>query len=160
MENQSILDYSRVVLCGGFNLDYCDGYRRIYRLADFFTVFMKRDFPLKILHFYVLFSVMIFLTTGILKMAQVQAPQWVSSYLNDFLVIPIVGLICLRAVWWIKKDTFIRLHGITILSLVILYSVYFELYLPKVYKRYVADVWDVVCYAAGGVIFYVLQRRD
>lgn len=128
-------------------------------MADFFTVFMKLNFPLKALHFYVLLSGIIFFATQVLKMLQVQVPQRVSSYLNDFLIIPIVGLICLRAVWWIKKDTSIRLHGITILSLVILYSVYFEIYLPKIHERYVADVWDVVCYAAGGMIFYVLQRE-
>lgn len=90
---------------------------------------------------------------------EIAGPNWMFHYLNDFLVIPIVGLICLYAVWWLKKDRNIRLGVVSIVTLVVIYSLYFEVYLPERSERYTADVLDVVCYAAGGVVFYFLQKR-
>lgn len=70
-----------------------------------------------------------------------------------------VATLCLHGVWLIKKDKTIRLDIFTILSLVALFSIYFEYYLPKQSYRYTGDIWDVVCYGLGGIIFYLLQKR-
>lgn len=113
---------------------------------------------LKTLHIYVGISLILFLTVESMRFFNIGAPNWIFHYLNDFLVMPIVGLICLYAVWWVKRDRSIRLDVFSILTLVIIYSFYFEWYLPKHVERYTADVLDVVCYAAGGVVFYVLQK--
>lgn len=114
-------------------------------------------FPLKALHVYVAISLAVFLFVQTLKFYSFSNPIWIFNYLNDFLTIPIVATICLHAVWFVKKDTTIRLNLFTIISLVIMFSVYFEYYLPMQSNRYTADVWDVVCYALGGLVFYLLQ---
>lgn len=113
---------------------------------------------LKTLHFYVGISFVLFLTVESLRFFNVSAPNWIFHYLNDFLVIPIVGFLCLYTVWWLKKDRNLRLDVFSILSLVLIYSLYFEVYLPKYSERYTADILDVVCYAGGGLAFYLLQK--
>ncbi|MEM0587083.1 hypothetical protein V0F38_02140 [Aequorivita sp. MCCC 1A16792] len=85
--------------------------------------------------------------------------NWIYHYLNDFLTIPLVAIIGLHGVWFIKKDKTIRLNKFTILSLVIVFAVFFEYYLPKQSYRYTADIWDVFCYFIGGVVFYFLQKE-
>lgn len=118
------------------------------------------SFPLKWLHRYFLLSLLIFGMVQLLKYFSISAPNWIFFYLNDFLTIPIVATICLHAAWFLKKDKSIRLNIFTIASLVILYSVYFEAYLPSVSVRYTADFWDVVCYFLGGLVFWVLQKLE
>lgn len=114
--------------------------------------------PLKILHLYVLLSFGVFLIVQCLKFFCVAGPEWIFHYLNDFLAIPMVATLCLHGVWLIKEDRSIRLNGFAILSLVVLFSVVFEYYLPQQDHRYTGDVWDVVCYGLGGVVFYILQK--
>lgn len=116
--------------------------------------------PLRSLHIYVALSLLLFSMVQSLKIFSIPAPQWIFSYLNDFLVIPIVACICLNIIWILKKDKAIRLNGFTIISLVLLYSIYFEYYLPQQSTRYTGDIWDVVCYASGGLVFYILQRLN
>jgi len=114
--------------------------------------------PLKALHLYVLFSLVIFICVQIFKYYSVSGPKWIFHHLNDFLTIPIVAIVCLYGVWFIKKDNKFRLGIFTILSLVVLYSFVFEYYLPKQSYRYTGDIWDVVCYFLGGAVFYLLQK--
>lgn len=121
---------------------------------------MIRCFPLRMLHQYVIVSVFLFAGIEGLKYFSVPAPNWIFSYLNDFLAIPIVATLSLYGVWYIKGDKTIRIHGIWILALVVLFSVYFEYYLPRTSDCYTGDFWDVVCYGAGGSIFYILQKLE
>lgn len=121
---------------------------------------MIRRLPLRFLHGYVFLSLLIFLGVQLFKSYDVRNPSWVFHHLNDFLLLPIVGLTSLHAVWIIKKDNTIRLNLFTTLSLVALFSFVFEYYLPLKSYRYTADVWDVVCYFSGGIIFYYLQKID
>lgn len=159
MEKQSFLDDSRCVFCCFCCMDCGYDNWRIYCLVDLNFVFMKFRFPLKILHLYVMISILIFLfVLGLERFTTI--PDFIRFYLNDFLVIPIVGLVCLHVVWFLKKDRTIRLNIFTILSLVILFSVYFEWYLPKIVARYTGDFWDVVCYFAGGFMFYIFQKQE
>lgn len=118
-----------------------------------------RRIPLKTLHLYVLLSLMVFIWVQSLKYLSVPAPDFVFHYLNDFLAIPIIATICLHGVWLIKKDYSIRLNLLTVMSLVAFYSVFFEYYLPQQSHRYTGDIWDVVCYSLGGIVFYLLQKR-
>lgn len=121
---------------------------------------MKFPYPLKWLHIYAGWSfVIFFIVFGLEKYTQT-IPEIVTFYLNDFLIIPMVGLACLHGVWFLKKDYSIRLNVFMIVSLAVLFSVYFEWYLPKVSERYTADFWDVICYAAGGVVFHFLQKLE
>lgn len=121
---------------------------------------MIRRLPLKILHLYVLLSLVVFLCVQSLKSFTIAGPNWTFHYLNDFLAIPIVATFCLNGVWFIKKDNNIRLNIFTILSLVALFSLVFEYYLPQQSYRYTGDICDVVCYFLGGVVFFFLQKIE
>lgn len=136
------------------------GSGRVYCLAHCDAVYMIQKFPLKTLHCYVLLSLLVFITVQALKFFEWEKPSWVFHHLNDFLVIPLVATLGLNAAWWVKKDRTIRLDVFTILSLVVLFSVVFEYYLPKQSYRYTGDVWDVVCYVLGGLIFFILQKME
>ncbi|HSI69317.1 MAG TPA: hypothetical protein VK941_03725 [Gillisia sp.] len=115
---------------------------------------------MKILHHTFFLFVAIFLILQILLHLNVNLPNWVVFYVNDFLCMPIVLTICLKAVHLIWKDPTIRLPLFTILSLTTFYAIYFEVYLPKVEPRYTGDVWDVVMYVLGSLLFYFLQFRE
>lgn len=121
---------------------------------------MMKQLPLRLLHAYVLLSFGAFLTVQSLKFLSISGPNWIFHHLNDFLLIPMVATLGLHVVWLLKKDRTIRLNGFTILSLVVLFSVVFEYYLPQQDARYTADVWDVVCYSLGGLVFYMLQKME
>lgn len=121
---------------------------------------MIRRLPLKKVHFYVIFCLLIFFIVQSLKFFQVHAPDWVFYYLNDFLLIPMVALLGLHVVWFIKNDTSIRLNIFTILSLVLLFSLVFEYYLPQKSPEYTADLRDVFAYFLGGVVFLILQKLE
>ncbi|MBJ7881750.1 hypothetical protein [Gelidibacter salicanalis] len=69
-----------------------------------------------------------------------------------------VATLGLHTVWYLKKDTNIRLNVFTILSLVALFSVVFEFYLARQSHRYTGDGWDVLAYLLGGAVFFVLQK--
>ena len=126
---------------------------------DYFdVVYMK--LPLKTLHFYLLLSLIAFISIQVLKYNFFSNPNWIFNYVNDFLTIPLVATVCLYSVWFIRKDVSIRLNWLTILSLVVLYSFVFEFYLPRQSHRYTADIWDIVCYSLGGLVFYLLQKRE
>ena len=116
--------------------------------------------PLKALHIYGFVSLMVFLCVQFLKLCSISAPNWIFNHLNDFLVIPMVAIVGLHGVWFIKKDNSIRLSSFTTLSLVVLFSFVFEYYLPKQSYRYTRDIWDVLCYFSGGAMFYFLQKIE
>ena len=115
---------------------------------------------MKTLNIFFLFAVFIFLSILSLLYFKVNLPEWVTSYGNDFLCMPIVFSICLKAVHLIKKDQSIRLDLVTIITLTTFYAVYFEWYLPKVEPRYTADWLDVVMYFTGALLFYYLQSQE
>lgn len=121
---------------------------------------MMYTFPLKKVHTYVVFSILVFLGVQSLKLFSIDSPDWIFYHLNDFLLIPIVALLGLHAAWLINKDTRIRLSFFTIFSLVVLFSVVFEYYLPKQSHQYTADVCDVIAYFLGGVVFLILQKLE
>ena len=121
---------------------------------------MRCQIPLKLLQYYTLLSLLTFIGVQILKFFSVSNPTWIFHYLNDFLTIPLVARVSLHAVWWIKKDRSIRLNIFTVFSLVILFSFYFEYYLPQQSYRYTADIWDVFCYVLGGFLFLMLQKIE
>lgn len=121
---------------------------------------MIQHLPLKRLHWFVFICILVFIGVQICKYFAIDDPNWIFNHLNDFLVIPIVATLCLHGVWIIKKDKSIRLDLFSIISLVLLFSILFEFYLPQKSHRYTADFWDVCCYFLGGVTFYFLQKME
>lgn len=121
---------------------------------------MMRKIPLKIVHLYALLSLVVFLSVQSWKYFSGILSNWVFHHLNDFLTIPIVATVCLHVVWVIKKDYTLRLNVVTIFSLVVLFSITFEYYLPKQSYRFTGDIWDVFCYFLGGLVFYIFQKIE
>ena len=112
---------------------------------------------MKPVYIYFFNAVFIFLTITILSWAKVDIPTWITSYVNDFLCMPVVLTICLKTLHYIKKDATILLPLLPILTLTSFYSIYFEWYLPQVETRYTADWVDVIMYFSGALLFYWLQ---
>jgi hypothetical protein len=112
---------------------------------------------MKILYISFTIFVLTFISFEILKFFGIPLPGWTTSYLNDFLCMPIVLTICLKAVHIIKKNTSITLSLPLILILTSFYAVYFELILPQISVRYTADFLDVLIYFSGTFLFYFLQ---
>tara|TARA_R110002012_G_scaffold283304_2_gene473634 strand:- start:92850 stop:93158 length:309 start_codon:yes stop_codon:yes gene_type:complete len=100
----------------------------------------------------------VFLGVQGLKFFSIEGPDWLFYHLNDFLLIPILAIVGLHTVWLLHKDRSIRLNIFTIFSLVLLFAFVFEYYLPKQSYRYTSDLWDVIAYFLGGVVFYLLQK--
>ena len=81
--------------------------------------------------------------------------QLVQNYLGDLLCMPVV----LTCTLWFQRHITTRNpdYQFTIyhvLVAVALYSVLFEWILPNQSPKYTADLWDVVAYSLGGIIFY------
>lgn len=113
----------------------------------------------KQLTYYTIFSVILggaIYTASKLKIA---LPKIVQFYVNDFLIIPIVLTLCLLVIRWLRNDKNYVIPLRFILYLCVLYSVFFEWYLPKIHPRYTADIIDVLLYFLGGFVFCLLQKR-
>lgn len=109
---------------------------------------------------YLLFfiAVTMFLLNLLLLKLPVQLPEFFSSYFNDLLCMPVVLSICLFIIQKIFREEEIRISLFSAFSLAVLYSVYFEIYLPEVTTRYTADVVDIVMYFTGALIFWLVQK--
>ena len=115
---------------------------------------------MRILYLSFVVFILTFFLFETLKFLSVPVPEWMTSYLNDFLCMPIVFTICLMAVHKIKNDTSYRLRLPLIISLTAFYAIYFETILPEISKRYTGDLLDVVIYFFGAALFYFIQHID
>lgn len=119
---------------------------------------MRHRVPCFNLHISLVLFLISYLGVQYTKYMDYPAFPFIHNHLNDILVIPIVATICLHTIWILKKDYSIRLGVFSLVSLAILYSFFFELYLPDHNSRYTGDLWDVICYFTGAVMFYILQK--
>lgn len=104
-------------------------------------------------------SILIYLVLIILKKSGIYIP-FVSDYIADFLVMPVVLTVALWAVRRTGEDrksyTFQWWH---VAIAVGLYGFLFEWLFPRMTDRFTADPWDLLAYAAGGLVFYFLMNR-
>lgn len=114
--------------------------------------------PLKTLHAVFITFIIIYAVVQFIGYNNYGVHPFITNHVNDIIVIPIIGTIALHVLWLVKRNYELRIGVLSLLSLVILYSVYFEYYLPQHTVRYTGDIWDVVCYSAGAVIFFILQK--
>lgn len=117
-----------------------------------------RTFPgMKRVYIFSLICFSLFLL-NLLLLQNFQMPQFFSSYLNDLLCMPVVLGICLFLIRRFNKKKQLKISLFSCLSLAALYSIYFEIYLPKVTQRYTADPVDALLYFIGAIVFYLLQK--
>ncbi|MFT6923902.1 MAG: hypothetical protein ACJA1C_002922 [Crocinitomicaceae bacterium] len=82
--------------------------------------------------------------------------HFVEFYLTDLLFVPAMSLFALIFVRLLKRDATIKISPLLIFIQVVLVSLYFEVYLPKI-TTYVSDPVDVLMYVLGGFIFLLIQ---
>lgn len=85
---------------------------------------------------------------------------FIHAYLDDLLAMPVVLGLTLQVFRWIHplKNRF-YFSKIQLLVGWIYFSLLFEVLLPRWSDIYTADLWDVVCYGIGTVIFDRLINR-
>lgn len=82
----------------------------------------------------------------------------VHSYLDDLLCFPIVMTLGLAMYRYFKP--FYKLSVWHIWPVVLIYSVYFEWYLPQTSNAYTADVFDVLMYILGASLFQLTINKN
>ena len=83
----------------------------------------------------------------------------VHSYLDDLLCFPIVLTLGLAAYRWQWPNYRLTLRHM--LPVFLVYSFYFEVYLPKTSSNYTSDLVDVLMYLCGLAIFgYFINKKD
>ena len=93
----------------------------------------------------------------VMQKCGIRLPVFVNNHLNDLLIVPI-NLFAVQMLWGILNGTTVFLRFSIVASSVLFYSIFFEFILPQFNSRYTADGWDVLCYVAGGVLFYLYQH--
>ncbi|WPY99386.1 hypothetical protein [Christiangramia sp. OXR-203] len=115
---------------------------------------------MRLLNIIFILFLLIFILFEALKLNGVTFPVWTTSYLNDFLCMPIILTICLKTVHYLTKDRLIKISIAQALTLTFFYAIYFELILPQFVDRYTADLIDVLLYFIGAILFLFLQTSD
>jgi hypothetical protein len=90
---------------------------------------------------------------------QIQLPNWLYFYLNDFLCMPIVLSLCLIILRILKKTESLYVPLLVVLGLSTYFSLHFEWLMPQLSTRYTSDIIDVVLYFSGALLFYSFQKR-
>lgn len=109
--------------------------------------------------YFFIFSCITGIAVYVLQKTKVYLPNFINFYVNDFLIIPIVLTICLFVLQKTKDDKNYKISTYLILYLCGLYALIFEYFLPKFHERYTADIYDVLMYFLGGLVFHLLQKN-
>jgi hypothetical protein len=85
-------------------------------------------------------------------------PIFFKNYFSDLLFLPLVLIICLAVILYVKKETALKLTFLMVITLTLFYSWFFEIYAPKIYPNQIGDLIDVVMYFIGAIIFLIYQK--
>lgn len=96
----------------------------------------------------------------LLKIFSVQMPEIATSYLADLLSLFIVNTIILWFLRLIKSNKKLELKTAKVIVSFVLFSVFFEFYLPAVKDYYQKDYWDILCYAISAFGFLLWRRKQ
>lgn len=91
-----------------------------------------------------------------------EAPDFIRFYLTDVLFVPAMALFALIFGRLIKNDQTLKISTLLLFVQTSLIAFYFELYLPFYSSRsaeYTSDLWDVLMYFIGAIIFVIIQKR-
>jgi hypothetical protein len=94
-----------------------------------------------------------------LKTLSFPIPEIVTSYLADLLSLFIVNTAVLYLIRLIKANKSLELKPEMILISFLLFTGFFEFYLPVVNKYYHRDYLDIVCYAISSFGFIFWRRN-
>ena len=118
---------------------------------------MEHLAPRRALLVYAVMAV-VFVSYRVLEYAG-RSPASLSSWLDDVLVVPLALGLALGLHRWRERRPGWTLPPGQVLIAVIFFTVVFEVLLPLVSSRTVADPMDAAAYAAGGVLFHLELNR-
>ncbi len=84
--------------------------------------------------------------------------SFVSSYLDDLLVVPVVLPPILVALRWIFKNPTLQIELGMLITLVLMLSILFEGLLPALNDKYTRDVFDILCYILGALCYWYWNK--
>lgn len=93
-----------------------------------------------------------------LKQTNIVLPELITSYLADLFSVFLVNALVLWIVRKAKGLPQLEFHPVLVLLSVVLFSFYFEYYLPQRSSIYTSDIGDVFCYFISGFA-YVFWRK-
>lgn len=82
----------------------------------------------------------------------------IQQHLADVLCLPILLSISLVIMRLVSQNENLQLSKIKIFVAFLYVSLLFEVLLPYFFTAYIADIWDVVAYGTGGIIFFINNR--
>ncbi|MEZ4722821.1 MAG: hypothetical protein R2813_13190 [Flavobacteriales bacterium] len=106
----------------------------------------------KTIVFYAAF-VVVFLAYKVIELSHPNLPFF-HSYLEDVLAIPIVLKSAELIIRLIPSKRSFRVRRIDILVTTLMFSAYFEMWLPDVDSRFTQDWFDLIAYASGALLFW------
>jgi hypothetical protein len=113
------------------------------------------EIPRNLRHPIFILSCVLFLSHQLIQKGFDVHIPFVHSYLDDLLVMPVILTLILveRRKFYGWGEDFIFSAPVTA-SLVLVFSLIFELIFPYFSAKFTFDWWDFVVYAIGGFIFY------
>lgn len=108
---------------------------------------------------YFILSVLAYAFVRLSRQGWYDLPEFVNSYLTDFLCMPIILTFCLVGVRWIKRIPDFRLTPLMIFGMTAFYAVLFEWILPQQSSVYTADVLDALMYFLGALLFWFVWPK-
>jgi len=106
---------------------------------------------------FLLYGFLVFLYLVIRYLRRIhQIIPFVNSYLNDILCLPIIlGLVLFIIRKWVIRNPDYYFSIYHILFTAVVFSLYFEWYLPQRDFRFTSDFFDVLAYFSGGILFFL-----
>lgn len=83
-------------------------------------------------------------------------PWFIQNYWNDLMVMPLVLKLALIVLQKIHGKDWVLSIGHIFLCCAY-FAFLFELVFPYYYERYTSDIWDVVAYFVGGILYYCIE---
>jgi hypothetical protein len=102
---------------------------------------------------------LIYLVYYTLKSLQIQMPEFVTSYVADLLSLFIVNTFVLWLIRLVKSNKNLELTPLMIFLSFILFTGFFEFYLPTVNGYYHRDYLDIACYGISAFGFILWRRK-
>jgi len=111
---------------------------------------------LKILLFTI--STLLFLTHQFLQWGLGVHIPFIDSYIDPFLAMPILLLMLDWEMEFFRTRP--KLNEMELLASFIIFSVIFEWFFPYLSADFTGDVWDIIAYFLGGLLYYLSRQYD
>ena len=130
-------------------MDFIDGYYIFYYMVNRPHAWLKVCFWVCLnLYFLVLIA----------REINIKLPHFINDYYGDLICIPMVLSITQKLIRIIQQNPNFLIQKTMNITVVVYFSLMFEWILPIYSDRYTSDWIDVICYVAGGFVFFILNN--